>query len=220
MSQTLLSLRTLCLSWLDDVNGGYFTTPQMNVFLNNAQKEVQKLLLQAGELYYTKAVETTMVVNQTDYIIPDDFLKVHRILIVTSGTSPNEVVQPLQPITLNQQDLFDLQSTTPEAYYLKRNRFVMVPPPDAAKVLRIEYSYLVADMVNDIDIPDVPTQYQEYIAVLATIDGFLKDGREASMMMEKKRFYEEQMKRDSENRREDGPRMVVVTRSEGWEALF
>lgn len=217
---TLAEIRTLCLSWLDDPNGGYFTTAQMNVFINNAQKEVQKLLLQSGELYYTKAVETTMIVSQTDYVIPDDFLKVHRILIVLSGTTPNEEIQTLQPITLDQQDLFDNQSTNPQAYYLKRNRFVMVPPPANALVLRIEYSYLVADMTLDADVPDVPTQYQEYIAVLATIDGFLKDGRDPGMMMTKKAFYEEQMKQDQQNRKEDGPRMVVVTRSEGWEALF
>ena len=217
---TLLQLRTLCLSWLDDINGGYFTTAQMNVFLNNAQKEVQKLLLQSGELYYTKSVETTMVVNQTDYVIPTDFLKVHRLLIVLSGTSPNEETQTLQSITLNQQDLFDNQSTNPLAYYLKRSRFVMVPPPANALVLRIEYSYLVADMTLDADVPDVPTQYQEYIAVLATIDGFLKDGRDASMMLTKKAFYEELMKQDQQNRKQDGPRMVVTTRSEGWEALF
>ena len=77
-------IRDLCLYWLDDLQGAYFTPTQMNVFINNAQREVQKQLIQAFEDYYLKVVQTTTVANQADYILPQDFLKLRRLEIVLS----------------------------------------------------------------------------------------------------------------------------------------
>lgn len=208
----LSQLRSNCLYWLDDLQATYFTSTQMNLFLNNAQQEVQKLLLQAGENYYLECVETTVVVNQPQYVLPQNFYKVHRIEVVLDGTFPNQSTRALEPITLNQQDLVSRTPSTPESYYLKRNRLIIWPAPDTARVMRLWYSYRVASMVNDSDVPDVPEEYHEFIAILATIDGLMKDGRDPSaMLLAKKKDYEELLKDVSEQRVEDGPRMVVMT---------
>jgi hypothetical protein len=79
-------LRTLSRYWLDDDEGGYFTDTMMNTFLNQAQREVQKLLLQAGEDYYTICVMTDTVVNQRDYALPSDFVKLMRLERVSLGS--------------------------------------------------------------------------------------------------------------------------------------
>lgn len=217
---TFLQLRNLSLYSLDDLNGTYFTSTQVNVWLNNAQREVQKQLLQAGENYYVQRWQTTLVVNQTDYVLPTDFVKLHRLEIVMSGLAPNEEISLVEPITINQQDLFPNGASTPAGYYIKKNRLVLCPPPDTALVMRMYYSPLVADMSLDADVPDVPTEYQEYIAVLAILEGLFKDGREAGPFLEKKKYYLELMKHNASNRREDQPRGIVVTNSDGFESLF
>jgi len=215
-----IALQNLCASWLDDVSFGYFTQSQLQQWLNNAQREAHKRLIQAGDNYYTVNYQTTMVVSQTDYVLPDDFHKVLRLEIVVSGTSPNYEISLVEPITINQQDLYPAGNTTPSGYYLTQDRIVLVPPPDQALLLRMWYAHTVTDMSSSTDVPDVPEQYHEYLAILATLDGLYKDGRDPTPFLAKKEYYETLMKQDAQRRREDQPRGIVSTHDEGFEVLF
>lgn len=208
---TFGELKSLVSFWLDDLQFGYFTEAQVSVWLNNAQKEVQKRLIKAGDNYYVKCVQTTLVVNQNDYVLPEDFKKENRLEVVISGTVPNESVNAITPITLNQQDLVVTGVGTPQWYYFKRNRIVVIPAPDTALPLRLYYSYLVADMTLDTDVPDVPESYHELIALLACQDGFLKDGRVNDLLMKKITAYQLDMDSDADERNQDMPRSIVET---------
>jgi len=212
---TLAQLKTLVSVWLDDLEFGYFTQPQITVWLNNAQKECQKLLLQAGQNYYAKTVTTTTVVNQNEYILPTDFFDLHRVAIVTSGSGATATQSPLQYITLNQRDLVSNQSGSPQFYTLIRNRLTLYPVPNTAQSMLLTYSYMVEDMDNDIDVPDVPPEYHEFLAVLATLDGFIRDGRDMSPMMAKRAYYENMLKQAAQERNLDSPRSIVVTDTYG-----
>ncbi len=204
----LSDLQTLVLSWLDDPNAGYFTLSQVNVWLNNAQREVQKQLIQAGENWYVVKTSTATVASAETYDLPTDFLKLHKLEVLVSGTTPNEVRQGIMPVTLMQLDQVSMGTGLPEVYCIKKSCLILRPIPDQIYTLYMHYSPRVADMVNSSDQPDVPPQYHEYIAVLATIDGLLKDQRDQSAFLEKKRSYLELMKQDAQNRQVDVPRMV------------
>jgi hypothetical protein len=189
------------------------------VWLNNGQRELQKLILQAGQNFYVKRIYTTLVVNQNDYVLPEDFLKNHRLEIVQSGTTPNETVTPVTPITINQVDLINTTTGTPACYYLKKNRITLEPAPDTALVMRMFYSYRVSDMTLATDMADAPEEFHEFIAVLATLDGLLKDQRDPGPMLEKRRYYEAMLKNEAQERTQDGPRGIVETGSYttgGW----
>lgn len=207
----LLELRNLTLTWLDDVNAGYFTTDQVNRWLNNAFREAQKLMLQAGQNYYLIPVQTTLVVNQSDYILPSDFEKLHRLELVVAGSSPNEDVVPICPITINQRDLVPNHTGQPQYYDIKRNRLELFPSPDTPLVLRLYYSPRVQEMILDTDVPDLPEQYHEFLSILATIDGLLKDGRDQMPAIQKRDFYIAMMKQDAQDRTQDAPRSVNIT---------
>lgn len=225
---TLAELRSLVWYFVDDQqgistgSGGYFTTTQVDVFLNNALQETQKQLLQAGELYYLKTVETVTVAGQQDYVLPTDFLKLHRLEYVLSGTTPTtEDVQMLQWVSLNQSDIISTRQGTPISYALKQDRFSLYPIPDTAnKTLRLYYSYRIANLVNTTDVPDIPKEFHEYIAILAAESCFVKDDRSSAQLVEKKAAYLTQFKQISEDRRQDGPRTVLVTTDDGFGALF
>lgn len=213
-----LQLKQLVSYWVDDLTMGYFTDTQLGIFVNNAQKETQKMLLRAGENFYTKQVETTTIIGQSDYILPANFLKVNRLELIISGTAPsNEETRVLEQITMNQVDIIQGLQSTPTAWFIHRDRFVLKPVPDKAQTLRMYYSYRVADMVNDSDDPDVPIQYHEYIAVIAALDCYLKDDRQPDILLAKKKFYEEMMKKDMEDRSETKSRSVVVTEESAFE---
>lgn len=208
---TLSDLQNLCGFWLNDPQFGYFTQTQLNYWLNNAQREVQKILLQSRANFYVTPVQTTLVVGQNDYVLPLDFMTVHRFEIVLSGVPPQETVSNLSPITINQQDIVQSQQGTPQFYFLKKNRVRVIPAPDTALPLRMYYSYAVSDMVNLTDQPDVPAPYHELLAVLATIDGLMKDGRDVTPFIAKRTYYEELLKQETQDRNEDAPRGIVQT---------
>lgn len=217
----LSEIRTLALSYLDDPNGGYFTNSVMLQFINKASREVQKQLLQAGENFYVTAQQTTLVPSQSEYILPSDFRKVNRLEVITQGTAPNESKIVLESISLQQQDILSNSTIgVPNAYVLKKNRLILFPAPDNTYVLRLWYSYRIADMVNDTDIPDVPYEYHEYIAILAAIDGFVKDDRPFTNLATMKEEYKALMKQDCEERTEDTPRHIIETSSDGMGSLF
>lgn len=208
---TFLEMQDLVLSWLDDVDAGYFTRAQVKVWLNNAQKEVQKMVDQAFEGHFIKCVETTTVVNQREYELPTDFKRLHRLELVISGSSfHNQTTSVLVKITPNQQDGFD-KSGTPSAYYFKGTQLVLLPVPDTAKTLRMEYSYRIPDLSADGDVSEVPKDYHEFIAMIATRDGFLKDGRDITAIQKKIDDHETSLKRDAEQRNVDQPRTIVQT---------
>ena len=210
---TFLEGQDLVLDWLDDPNAGYFTRAKVKQWLNFGQREVQKLLLKAGENWYLTCSQTTCVANQSDYAFPSNFLKSHRVVIVNSPGTTGESESELYPITLNEQNFLSSQASFPEGFFLKKTRLIILPKPDTTYTLRLYYSYRIPDMVNDAEVPDVPEQYHELVWILGAENGFLKDGRDASLLREKKKEYKELLGQDAEDRVEDKPREVVTTDS-------
>lgn len=220
MSQNRGQLRTLTLSWLDDPNGEYFTAAEVNVWLNNGQRELQKKLIDKGENFYVQRMLGTMVAGVDSYILPTDFKKSHKLEIITSGTSADETTQNRQvltPVTLVQLDAISVSGQgKPLAVCFKRNAMIVRPIPDQAYEMYLHQSYQVADMSSDSDIPDCPHDYDEYIAVLATLDGFMKDQREPSdFVKDKLNRYEKMLEADTQRRDVSAPRMVVMTEVDG-----
>lgn len=215
---TVAQLRNLARFWLDDVNGGYFTDAQMLVLLNNAQRECQKLLLQAGEDFYTVCATALTTTGQQNYALPDDFVKLMRIERLISGTGDSAFYERLYPITRNEQDVtLYYNNGAPNNFIINKDTFSLLPVPDQAYTLHLWYAYRVEDMVNDNDEPDVPEDYQEYIAIMAARDGFLRDGRTLQPIESKLLYFETMMKENSERRNEDSPRMVVCTTGGDWD---
>lgn len=217
----LSELQTLVLSWLDDPNGTYFTPAQTLVWLNNAQREVQKQIIQAGQNWYVTRAYTTTGTDLAAYSLPDDFLKVNKLEVVLSGEFPNQNLQLITPVTLVKLDQCTTKTGPPSVYVLKNNCLLLRPVPDQVYRLQMYYTYRVTDMVNPTDVPDVPEQYQEYIALLATFDGFMKDQRDPNPMLKMKAdMYVKRMIEDANDRTVDQPRMVRQTEMSDYGWLF
>lgn len=222
---TLSELRTLARYWLDDDEGGYFTNAMMLVFLNNAQRELQKKLLKAGEDYYTICVETSTVASQRDYQLPSDFIKLFRMERITQGTGDTASTERLYPLTRNEIDVAHYNTAggstqgLPYNYVINKNTFSLYPVPnEGGKIIRLWYAPRVTDMAADDDTPDAPEDWHEYIAILAARDGFLRDGRSMSPIESKLIYFERMLDEIAESRADDSPRMVVAT-EEGFGAL-
>lgn len=218
---TLSELRTLVLSYLDDPDAGYFTNTQTLAWINDAQKEVQKLIGQAFEGYFIKCVETVTVLNQREYQLPTDCKRVHRLELILSGTSITSYdMRRMRKISRNQQDFAPKNTGTPQYYFFQGNYIVLVPCPDNVWTMRLYYEYVLPDLVNDSDSPDLPDQYHEMVALYAARDGFIKDGRDAALLQRKIDDFEKMLKQDAEQRNADEPRTIVQTIDDDFDGYW
>lgn len=205
---TFAELKNLVSYWVDDLQFGYFTEAQVGRFVNNALLEVQKNLILAGQNDYLDCKETQTVIGQASYVLPQDFLKLNRLEIVTNQVTNGFVSIP--GITLNQTDFITTQQGFPRAYYIKKNRLILTPAPDQVYTLRLFYTYEIAELVEDAEVPDVPDIYNECIAIFAAYDCFIKDQRDPGNLLLKRNEYLEMFNSMAAERTVDRSRQIVV----------
>lgn len=212
---TFLELQNYVGRAVDDKSFSYFTATDVKARLNSAQKEAQKRLISANDQYYTECVKTNTVANQKHYALPSDFIQIISLERVVQGSGDLIQTEKILPITPNQRFGSVTVSGTPECYYFEKNLLALVPVPSAIVEMHLNYSYLVVDMVNDSDVPDVPEQFHEYIGILAVRDCLFQDERSIAPIQYKLDHYEVLFKQIADQRHADGGRMIVMTDSYG-----
>lgn len=203
---------------VDDLELGYFTQPQMLRFLNQSLREAQKLLCLAGNNWYVKVSTRDVVANQRDYMLPCDFLYLHRLELRTpaNGITPNNYDrQVLDSITINQQDNFSTYAQ-PIAFYLEKNYLILTPiPQNADFTMWLWWSKMVDEVTQDSDVPDIPTEYVEYLAQKATSLCFVKDDRAMDNILPVFIETEKRLKAAAIERAQNQASRVVITRDAG-----
>lgn len=212
---TLLQMKNYCWDLLDDPNGSYFTASSLTLRLNLGQIELQKRLISANKELFADCVKTNTVVAQQAYSMPTDFLQLIRLEYYQAGQSATTLSTPILPMTPNQRDLMGSVTAAPQCYTTAKNNFMLWPIPDAIYELHCEYNAQVANMSADGDVPDMDDIWHEYIAILATRDCLIKDGRPLQPIDSKLQYYETLLKQVAVERQADRPRMVVIT-EDGW----
>lgn len=209
---TKAQLRSLTLEFLDDLTGLYFNSTFMDPALNLAQEEVQKHLLFAGQLYWPKQVQALTVQNQSQYVWPSDLLIIDRLELITSGVVPNQIVQEITPITLNQMNRFSQMSGNPTNYVLLKDRFMLNPIPDVPNLtLNLYYEYKIADLTGDSQIPDIPEIYHKLLPAYAARMGKVKDDSNMDNINMLIAPFEKEMDELAQERQHQQPRMVIET---------
>lgn len=216
----LEALRELLRNWVDDENGTYFSNTIVDRFLNMALIEVQKILLQAYENRWVKVVTTTLVADQDRYLLPEDFMKMNRLEVVASGSGSNEDVSKVYFTTLSQKDRQISKTGLPNQYMFLDDEILLRPIPDTARTMRMYYTYRVPELSGLTDIPDIPREYHEYIALRGAKFAFIKDGRQVQELDVELLRYREDMKKDAENRNVDRARDIVRTTTDGIDPLY
>lgn len=203
-------IKSYVWSLCDDLAGSYFTTTELTRFINQEQQETQKQLVLSGNNWYLKVDQSgSTVVNQQGYTLPTDLLAINRIELV-QNPGVNEAVFPLTSITLNQKDAFQNFSGMPCAYYLQKNTIQMIPAPQQVWTIRYYYTYQIADISSDSDTPDVPTEFHEYLAKRVAMQCFIKDGRDATLLLRDIQKVEDDLKARAIERAQDRMSTIVI----------
>lgn len=197
---------------VDDLNFGYFTKPQLYRFINQAAAEAQKKLIAAGNNWYLKKDESqTTIINQELYTPPTDLMDINRIELV-QNPGPNETRYPLTSITLNQKDMFGYNPAQTYAFYFFKNQIAFVPIPNTNQyTIRFYYTYRIAEITGDSDTVDMPAEFHEYVCHLAALKCFIKDGRDASLLLKFTDDVEKRLERQAIQRAQDRATTIVQT---------
>lgn len=211
---TLGQIKSYVWSLVDDPNGDYFLTADLTRYANQMLRECQKLLIQSGNNWYVQIDATqSTVINQANYTLPSDFLKINRLeLVQNPGT--NETRYAVQNIPLAQKDSIAYDSDV-AAFYILKNTLYLTPVPQTVKTIRFYYTYRVAEMTSDSDTPDLPTEFQEYLADRVAELCFLKDGRDAGFIRNRCDQVEQYFKSDAIERSQVSASRVVIVDDDG-----
>ena len=207
---TVLEIKNYVGSLVDDLSFSYFTTSELTRYINQEIRETAKVLNQAGNNWYLKKDESgSTVANQQEYTPPSDCMAILRLeWVLNPGI--NETSVGLTSITLNQKDVFAVYAD-PVAYFWRGPKIALVPIPQSVRTLRYWYLYRVPEISSDSDTPDIPTEYHEYLAMRVAKKCLIKDGRDASLLLEDLRKVEDDLKAEAQQRSQDRSRQVVCT---------
>lgn len=211
---TVAQMIAYILSEVDDLQGAYFTEPQLIRYINQAAGECQKKLLAAGNNWYVKKTADgayLTVANQDTYTPPNDALDINRIeLVQNPGVNENRVA--LTSITLNQKDYFYGYTQWPVAFYFQKTDIVMCPAPQIAGLtIRYYYSYRIAEVTTTSETVDVPPEFHEWIVYLCIIKCFAKDGRDPGYFLGMVKEIEQRLEKQAIQRAQDRASTVVLT---------
>lgn len=182
----LSAMRTRTRVYIDDrgttSTNQRFSDTELTNLLNAAQEEVQKVMDDADEMYFSACQTYTVVRSDTSYefTLPTDFKKV----VTAERLSDNDVYDPIPAkwVTFATRH-FEAPPTTYRPLggdvpccYLRGTKLGVVNPA-ANYTLRLWYTKKIADLSADSDTSDIPTEFHNLICLYAAKLGAMSEGR-------------------------------------------
>lgn len=205
---TFLELKQFTAGLVNDKGMGFHTSSDLGIYLNNSLRRLQRRLLKTHAGYYSTCVYTATVIDQVQYSLPDDFLAMFDLWIVLSGTAPNEEIQQLDPIPLNSRHTYVPQSGTPTNFYMLKNSFNLVVPPNQVWRMEMIYAPMVPAMSADNDTPDLPTQFHELLGYDSAKTCLTVDDRVTTLFDDEIKRYDDEITA-LEQRALNKPRYII-----------
>jgi hypothetical protein len=205
---TFLELKQFTAGLVNDKGMGFHTSSDLGIYLNNALLQVQRRLLKCHSSYYSECSYTSTVIGQVQYSLPANFLCMYDLWIVLSGTAPNQEIRQLSPISLNKRHDYLTQNGTPSDFYMLKNSFNLVVPPEQVWTMEMIWAEKAPEMVADADTPDCPDQYHELIGLKAARRCLTVDDRVATLFDDEIARYDAEISAN-ESRVLNKPRYVI-----------
>lgn len=170
---TLGNIKLQCLQRTDLNGSTNFTNLEMNTMVSQSYKELFDIIVQKfGDTYYlaTPYVFSTDGANQS-FALPNDFYKLLGVDIALSPNPPLSywvTVKNLQFIDRNSQTFMSSYAyggITNLKYDIQGNNIFFAPIPQGSQSIRLWYAPRPRQLINDTDIVDGVSGWEEYIVV-------------------------------------------------------
>lgn len=166
-------LRTYAALRFRDTNNTVVTDAGWKLYVNTAYGDV----LQALPFFPWNEFATTLTYSAStrSQSLPTD---AWQVLSVFNATD----IWPMVELEGREQylNLYPLQTEigSPIHYRIFNNAIQIYPLPQGSTALTVEYAAMPADMVNDADVPIIPTQWHDLLVIGAIAKAYRDDGND------------------------------------------
>lgn len=188
-------------------NKPFITTQEWNSMISQSRKELYDIIIQKfGNDYYLKTPYTyTTSQNLQFYPLPDDFYKLLGVEVALNPGDPSSWVtlkkfEFIQRNLWNYPNVYTFYGITNLRYRLEDNNLYIVPIPTGGETLRIWYAPRPDQLINDTDIVDGVSGWEEYIIVDCCIKALAKEESDVSIFAGQKQALLKRIEEAAENR--------------------
>lgn len=228
---TVGNLRLECQQRMDRVYASNITTQEWNSMISQSYKELYDVLLQKyGDDYYVAPPYTFTTSGQIDstyqaqtFPLPNDFYKLRRCEVALNPADPNSWVtlrqfNDIQANLWNFPNVYTFYGVTNLRYRLMGTQLQIVPIASAGQTIRIWYAPRPNQLINDTDLLDAISGWEEYIVADVCMKGMIKSEEDFQPFMLQKAAVLARIESAAENRNMGEPQTVSdsKTRNFAW----
>jgi hypothetical protein len=221
--ETVGNIRLECQQRTDHVEDDNITDQEWNSMISKSYKELKDILIQKFGNEYAVAAPYTFstVQNQGLYPLPNDFYKLLLCEVSLNINDPNAYItlsqyEFLQKNLYNYPNQFTMYGVTNLHYRLLGDNISIVPLPMAAQTIRLWYVPRANQLINDTDILDGISGYEEYIVADVCIKALAKTEEDASVYGAQKMALLKRIEEAAENRNIAEPQKVTDSRRKNF----
>lgn len=167
---TLAEIRTNLRLYLNDRNSERWTDADLLILINRAQEQVQQVIDDADEQFFSNCVNYNVVASTDSYefTLPADFKKIVLAEVMEGSSKP----RPVEWVNFSDRhsatniDPVYLQTVSCVSCYLRGNKLGVVAPTTSF-TLRVWYVKRLTDFAGDTDTTEIPAEFQNLIALQA-----------------------------------------------------
>lgn len=220
---TLSNMRLQVRQRADQANSQFVSDQELNTYIDQSYRELYDLLIEKyGDDYYVANPYTyTLSTNTQAYPLPNDFYKLLLVEVALNASDPNSWVtikkyNRIQQNLLNFPNVYTFYGVTNLRYRLTGSNLYIIPPPTGGETLRIWYNPRPNQLLNDTDIADMVSGWEEYIVIDAAIKAMVKEESDISALALQKQAIIKRIEEAAENRDVGEPETVSDSRRKNF----
>jgi hypothetical protein len=137
--------------------------------------------------------------------LPDDFYKLMRVEIALNPSDPNSWItlkkfEAIQANLWNYPNVYTFYGITNLRYRLWGSNLQIVPIASAGQTIRIWYAPRPSQLINDTDVVDAISGWEEYIVADVCIKSLAKQEQDPSVFILQKQALLKRIEEAAENR--------------------
>ena len=157
----------------DEESQGFYSDMELNVYINEAYKELVNIHPLPTKLYELYAImKYTTTTGLSTYLLPSDF---NKLVSVKYGSYYCSIVNFAIYTALGDNRNFTATAALPLAYKQSTNLVISPSPANDSTIILLAYVKTPLELLEDSDIPEINTILHELIALGALERAKIKD---------------------------------------------
>jgi len=203
MAIILAELKDKARQRSDMENSNFVSDAELTTYINDSIAELHDLMIQAYDAdYFTQDYEFSTTSNVDTYSLPTDFYKLRGVDVRIN----NDNWQTVKPYNFNERNrntdgvVWDLLGLPAIRYRIVGANIKFTPKPTQNADIRMWYTPVATQLVNDTDSLDDLNAYAEYVVVDAAIKMRTKEESDTTEFVRQKAEMRDRILNMAKNR--------------------